>query len=62
MIQYPFWLFFIKKNVNCEYFTEGWGWPGAGPVDPKLGGDPAMAMAPIMDGYPVPEGTAPLPG
>ncbi|CAH0720130.1 unnamed protein product, partial [Brenthis ino] len=40
----------------------GWGWPGAGPVDPKLGGDPAIAMAPIMDGYPVPEGTAPLPG
>lgn len=33
----------------------GWGWPGTGAVDPKMVTDNSMAMAPLMDGYTVPQ-------
>lgn len=49
-------------KLTILWVFKGWGWPGAGPVDPKIAGDPAMAIAPLIDGYPVPDATAPMPG
>ncbi|KOB68248.1 hypothetical protein OBRU01_17343 [Operophtera brumata] len=40
----------------------GWGWGGNGQMDPKMA-DPSMTgMAPLMDGFIPPEGTAQMPG